>query len=195
MTFTPGVPFDGQSLLNSKPMVRGNFTSLYDTVNENHYPPNDANQGDHKKAVFINDSTTTPTTTTEVALFPETYDSELQLMYRPPDQSNSEDKWPACPQIRAYGRFDSAGTLIGHSLNCSITFVSAGEFTVTFTTPFPVGALPADQDKYFVIGHAQRGAAQNTRESDITFYDITSSGFTLATNSASNYIAFVVYGG
>lgn len=201
MTFTPGVPFDGQSLLSSKPMVRGNFTSLYNTIDENHYPPG-ADQGKHKKAVFIDDSTTTGTAVNEVAIFPQTYDSELQLMYRPPNQGGAQDMWPACARIRAYARFAPSGsgiqTPIGHSLNCSINQTNAAgspRFTVTFLEPFPIGS--ATQNLYFVMGQAQRGSGINTEQVEIVFYnfDNASSSFQMQCSQTCNYVAFVVYGG
>jgi hypothetical protein len=183
MTFTPGVPFDGQSLDNSRPLVRNNFTSIYDNIDENHYPPNDANDGKHKKAVFLNDSSTTGTAANEVAIFPQTYNASLQLMYRPPSTASAADMWPACPMIRAYGRFNSnTNSTIGTPLNLSFTKVSATETTVTITTPFPIGAAT---DNYIPFVFVQRNlTAGEFVEPKIS--NLTAAGFTITVLGSSN---------
>lgn len=47
MTFVLGMPFDGQSLGNSKPQVRGNFTTIYNWGAVNHIAMNSAGAGKH----------------------------------------------------------------------------------------------------------------------------------------------------
>ena len=48
MSFTPAIPADGQSLGNSKPQVRGNFTYFSNTLALNHFATNSANAGKHQ---------------------------------------------------------------------------------------------------------------------------------------------------
>jgi hypothetical protein len=48
MTYTVGVPFDGQSLGNSKPQVRANFSDLFTWAAKNHFALNTANAGKHQ---------------------------------------------------------------------------------------------------------------------------------------------------
>jgi hypothetical protein len=194
MTFTPGVPFDGQSLLNSKPMVRGNFTSLYDTIDENHYPPNSpTGQGIHKKSVYVNDSSTTGTNASQVAAFPKTYDSQLQLMYRPPSTGDAGDMWPLAPMIRAYARYNLfTDAIIGSSLNLSFTKNSNSNVTVNITTPFPIGAPTAN---YIPIIFMVKSNSVNT---NFNVTNITSTDFTLVLGgSASNaeLISILILGG
>lgn len=48
MTFTPNIPTTGQSLGNTRDAIRNNFTNYNNVISENHYAPNDANEGKHK---------------------------------------------------------------------------------------------------------------------------------------------------
>lgn len=48
MGYTLGIPSDGQSLGNSKPQVRGNFTELNTFLTVNHVALNELGQGKHK---------------------------------------------------------------------------------------------------------------------------------------------------
>lgn len=48
MTYTVGIPQDGQSLGNSKPQVRANFSDLFTYLSNNHYALNATNAGKHK---------------------------------------------------------------------------------------------------------------------------------------------------
>lgn len=47
-TVTPGVPFDGQSLGNSKPQIRNTLTAIENATAVNHFPVNSANWGKHQ---------------------------------------------------------------------------------------------------------------------------------------------------
>lgn len=196
MTFTPGSPFDGESLLNSKPEVRGNFTSLFNTIDENHYPPNDANAGAHRKAVFINDSAAVSTSASEVTLFPQSYDSSLQLMNRPVNTGSGGDMWPACPMIRAYGRFNNlANATVGATLNLTFTRVNQFETTVNITTPFPIGALAADQANYIPFVFIQRNLT-GSGELSAEITNLTKDGFTIKTSTGNPVlISVLIVGG
>lgn len=48
MTFTPNIPTTGQSLGNTRDAIRNNFTNYNNVISENHYAPNNANEGKHK---------------------------------------------------------------------------------------------------------------------------------------------------
>ena len=48
MTYTVGIPNDGQSLGNSKPQVRANFTDLFTFLAKNHFDLNLTNAGKHR---------------------------------------------------------------------------------------------------------------------------------------------------
>jgi len=48
MSYTVGIPLDGQSLGNSKPQVRANFNQLFNFVAVNHFALNTINAGKHK---------------------------------------------------------------------------------------------------------------------------------------------------
>jgi hypothetical protein len=59
MTFTVGIPEDGQTLGQSKPLVRGNLDSLYDTFLVNHQDINLSNPGTHTFVELLNQATPT----------------------------------------------------------------------------------------------------------------------------------------
>jgi len=48
MTYTVGIPFDGQSLSNSKPQIRSNFTVINTAFSVNHLALGAVDQGKHK---------------------------------------------------------------------------------------------------------------------------------------------------
>lgn len=56
MTYTSGMPFDGQSLGSSKPQVRGNFTTIFNAFAVNHVALDSLPQGIHTKVDLLNGS-------------------------------------------------------------------------------------------------------------------------------------------
>lgn len=87
MTWTFGVPADGQSLGNSKLEIRNNFNLTYNTFNQNHYPPTDPLQGKHKFVVLP--TTTIPTTAVnEFAVYSKTVNTISQLFYTSDNSTN-----------------------------------------------------------------------------------------------------------
>src|SRR3990167_7336460 len=198
MTFTPGIPFDGQSLLNAKPLVRGNFTSLYDTIDENHYPPGSATgQGKHKKSLYVEQATPVPdypsTAVNECVAFARDFNGATELMYRPENTASSGDAWALSGlKVRASGCFDSAGATIGSLFNCTITKTDSTHYLVTFLTEFPIGASTAD---YGVIIFSQKS---NSFVETVVDTPIEAS-FTIRIPAAGNAnptrTSFIVFGG
>lgn len=68
MTYTLGIPADGQSLGNSKPQVRGNFTTIFNAFAVNHVALNSSPQGKHF-FVEMPDVSDQATTTNEIGLY------------------------------------------------------------------------------------------------------------------------------
>lgn len=56
MTYTVGTPFDGQSLSNSKPQIRSNFTVINTAFSVNHLALGAVDQGKHKFLQMPNQS-------------------------------------------------------------------------------------------------------------------------------------------
>lgn len=199
MTFTPGCPFDGQSLLSSKPQVRGNFTSLYNSIDENHYPPNDPLDGKHRKSVYPEQSAPFPSTiANECVTFARDYNGATQLMYRPENTAAGGDAWAlsGIPQ-RAFVRFSTVGvpvtaTVTGASFNVTnVTRVSPNplKYQINLTTPFPIGA--ATQNDYAVMVF---GSGLST----ITVETLTAASFVINFGNVANtsdHITVIVLGG
>jgi hypothetical protein len=59
MSYTVGIPLDGQSLGNSKPQVRANFTQLYNYTAVNHVALNNLGQGKHTFVELVNQANQT----------------------------------------------------------------------------------------------------------------------------------------
>ncbi|HEX4374890.1 MAG TPA: hypothetical protein VHZ50_16415 [Puia sp.] len=60
MTYTLGIPADGQSLGNSKPQVRQNFTTIFNAFAVNHVALDSLPQGVHNRVDLQQVSTPTP---------------------------------------------------------------------------------------------------------------------------------------
>lgn len=60
MSYTLGIPADGQSLGNSKPQVRGNFTTIFNAFAVNHVALDSLPQGIHKRVDLLEVSTPAP---------------------------------------------------------------------------------------------------------------------------------------
>ncbi len=63
MSYTLDIPADGQSLGNSKPQVRGNFTTIYNAFAVNHVALDALPQGVHSRVDFQEVANPTPPTT------------------------------------------------------------------------------------------------------------------------------------
>lgn len=86
MTYTANIPFDGQTLGNSKSQVRGNFTNYFNLISVDHNAPNATNQGYHKVIHFSNQGGDPATIAGVGQVYTKTvtdaYGSGPQLFYR-----------------------------------------------------------------------------------------------------------------
>ncbi len=89
MTFTPGMPFDGQTLGNSKPLVRNNFTALSNAEAVDHVPLNQTDAGKHTGIHLIPFSSSSPPAVSgrEIVLYNRDVGSNQAIFYRSPSGS------------------------------------------------------------------------------------------------------------
>ena len=81
MAYTLGIPSDGQSLGNSKPQVRGNFTSIFNTFALNHIAFNSIGEGKHK-FVEMPEVADQATSSDEIGLYCKEAQSFSNLFWR-----------------------------------------------------------------------------------------------------------------
>lgn len=89
MTYTVGVPFDGQSLSNSKPQVRSNFTVLNTAFSQNHVALGAVDQGKHKFLQMPQQGSAPVTSVDEGGLYAKIVSGVTSLFWR--QQNNGSE--------------------------------------------------------------------------------------------------------
>ena len=82
MTFTPNIPTTGQSLGNTRDMIRNNFTNYNDVVSVNHVAPNDPNQGKHNFLQMPDQAAAPTTAANELGLYSKDVAGNSRLFLR-----------------------------------------------------------------------------------------------------------------
>ena len=82
MTYTLGVPFDGQSLGNSKPQIRSNFNVINSDFAVNHIAFGSTGEGKHKFMQMPEQGSNATTGSDEGALYTKVADAYTNLFWR-----------------------------------------------------------------------------------------------------------------
>lgn len=72
MTFTPNIPATGQSLGQTKNLISGNFTNYFNTISQDHVPPNGSGgyaQGKHVASRYVVQGSDPTTIANEIAVY------------------------------------------------------------------------------------------------------------------------------
>jgi hypothetical protein len=149
MSYTLGIPSDGQSLGNSKPQVRANFTEIFNTFAVDHVGYNSGGAGRHK-FVHIVEGAAPTTGTNEGALYTsDTKGGFTNLFWKQEsggavpekNQGESIQMTNITPSNTPTGRsFLPGGMLIQWG-----SFTTGGDgsnTTVTFNVPFDAATVP-----------------------------------------------------
>ena len=163
MTFTPGLPFDGQSLGSSKPLIRGNFTNYSNLVSQDHIGPNGTGQGKHNKSTYVSQTTSPATLSTEVAMYSRTIGGVVQLcLQRSGAISGAADIQMTAGTPQTANTFPDTGLTFlpgGFVLMWSVSnSLATGSNTITFSSKglpnFPTRGLTGWAVPYNVAGFA-----------------------------------------
>lgn len=130
MTFTPGSPFDGQSLGSSKPQVRGNFANYFSVISQDHVDPNASGQGKHNKSTYVSQTASPGTLSTEIAAYSKTVAGAVEwFLQRSGQMAAGPDIQLTSSSPISGGSFPSSGQTFlagGLQLKWGTASVSAG---------------------------------------------------------------------
>lgn len=134
-SFTPGIPNNGQSLLQTRDAIKNNFTTINTTIAVDHVAMNEANQGKHDQSTYVAQGSDPTTLAGEFAVYSKVVSAITQLFGRP--ESNGT----------AYQLLGSVGTITvlqggaaiggGFQLRWGQYNQSGTSTAVSFNTPFP----------------------------------------------------------
>jgi hypothetical protein len=146
MSYTLGIPADGQSLGNSKPQVRTNFTQIFNAFALNHVPLNGSGQGKHLFVQMPEDADKV-TGANEIGLYCKEAQSYANLFFRQETGGADPDKnqgaiiqmTNVAPVNSANGRsFLPGGLLIQWGVT---TLDSNGQATINFSPSFSLAGV------------------------------------------------------
>lgn len=182
MTYTFNMPFDGQSLGNSKPQVRANFNYIASSFAINHQDYNTATVGMHK-FVQMPEQVSDPTTGAAIGdLYTKTAQSFTNLFWRQEsggadplkDQAAIIQMTNLAPTNAAKGStFLPGGLLL--QWNTRTLATSGSTVTATFLNEFQIAGVAANP--YAIMLTAQCPALINISALSLGASNITSLGF------------------
>jgi hypothetical protein len=145
MSFTPDMPFSGQSLGNSRLQVLNNFKNYYDTIALNHVAPNTSGQGKHTFVEMPVQGSTPSTLAGEGGLFTKALSSDptKSILYYQRD-ANVATNQPVLPMaVCAFITRNTNGmcTLVAGYNVTSVERTTTGTYRVTLgiTLPYVAG--------------------------------------------------------
>lgn len=146
MSFTPGIPSDGQSLGNSKPQVRGNFTVINDTMSINHVAMNSLGAGKHKFLQMPEQGSAPTTISNEGSLYTKEAQGITNLFWR--QESNGSEIQLTNSGISATNRgysFLPGGILIQWGFQSNYSTGTDINFPISFSQiPFNIQVTQYD---------------------------------------------------
>lgn len=133
MTFTPNIPQSGQSLGATRTLVNGNFTNYNNLISQDHFAPNNGNQGKHKQSTYVEVSNPT-TAANEIAVYAKDAAGVSQLFMRRESNGTVIQMSVGDPVVGANGSTFLPGGII---LKWG-EYVSGGDgAAISFVSPFP----------------------------------------------------------
>lgn len=157
MSFTPNIPADGQSLGNSKPMVRNNFNVINSSFAINHIDFNSLGAGKHKFVQMPAQGSDPGTALADIALYnklgatagtaatnclflqPQNSGTAYQVSNIAPLQGAFGYSWLPGGMLIQWGNTTIAGA------TTNVVFTAGGG--VAFTTIYTVVAIPSQTDR------------------------------------------------
>lgn len=132
MTYTVGVPFDGQSLSNSKPQVRSNFTVLNTAFSQNHVALGAVDQGKHKFLQMPEQGSAPVTAVDEGALYTKVASNITNLFWRQENNGTEIQLTGIAPiaLVNGYSTLPGGliiqwGTILATGTNTTVLFVTS----------------------------------------------------------------------
>lgn len=145
MSFTPNIPFVGQSLGNSRTQVLNNFASLRTQTAANHADVNDANAGKHTFIQYVVQGSDPSTAANEVARYTKLVSGVAREFLRLPSNGSVFQVSGPAPVVGANGyTFLPGGLLMQWGTRAgSSSSSNAVVFPVAFSAaPYYVNAIP-----------------------------------------------------
>ena len=141
MTFTPDMPFSGQSLGNSRTQVLNNFKNYYDVVSRNHVAPNASGQGKHTFVQMPVQSPVPSTLAGEGGLFTQSLSSDptKSILYYQRD-ANTTINQPVLPMAMAtfiLRNSNEAATVVNGYNVTAVTRIGVGAYRVNLAITLP----------------------------------------------------------
>lgn len=153
MTFTPNIPTTGQSLGNTRDMIRNNFTNYNDVVSVNHVAPNDPNQGKHNFLQMPDQAAAPTTAANELGVYSKDVAGNSRLFLRQENNGTEIQMSGIDPLIATSGYTFLPGGLLmqwgeatlGANKNLTVNF------PITFTTVYQVVASITQSDRMLAV--------------------------------------------
>lgn len=134
MSFTPGIPQNGQTLGNSRDSTRNNFASLRSTLAENHVDVNSANPGLHTFVDMLAQSANSDPITGAVSIYSKAVSGITEWFFQRENSGNVIQMSVGNPTVAATGTTFLPGAVI---LKWGQVVPGSSGATVTFSTAFP----------------------------------------------------------
>lgn len=83
MTFTSGVPTTGQTLGQTRDIIRNNFTNYFNVVSQDHISPNATGEGKHNKSTYVAQTVDPVTALNEIAEYSKNASGIIQGFLAP----------------------------------------------------------------------------------------------------------------
>jgi|SRR5208337_377759 len=203
MTFTTNIPVSGQTLGGSRPLVNGNFTSLYNTIAVNHVPPNGSmgiGQGKHTFVEMPVQAVTPTTLVNEGGLYTQTLaGTSASLLYYQRDANTSVNQpvlpMAVCTFITRTGT--GAATIVSGYNITSVTKSGPGAYDVVFAFPLPFTASVKEYTVLYGIGNSPQNQALllytfSASGTGFTVQLLNAQGSAVGNDGVANRISFSV---
>lgn len=203
MSFTP-VPFPGQSLGQTRDVIRGDLNVLRSTIAVDHYDVNAvSNVGMHKIIEMPEQTTFLTTPANQGNAFCRDYNSRTEMMFQPESTLDTGDQFclSAMP-IRASALFTANAAngvcaLLGRSFNILSITKSGTSQNFTYDVLF-TASNPTISVNYLIIPFASLNQLTSTHIASIRISNKLVTGFTISileNTGAPSEIQFIVLGG
>ena len=194
MTYTVGVPFDGQSLSNSKPQIRSNFSVINTAFSTNHLALGAIDQGKHKFLQMPNQSAAPTTSSNESGFYAKSAQSFSNLFWR--QESGGADP------LKNQGAEIQLTNVLPTNASKGCTFLpggllmqwesknlSGGSVGFSFTRQFTLGGI-ANNPWSIVVG---LGSTPNTIISlGVSGSSVSSTGFSVNSFNGTNQLIYYI---
>lgn len=172
MTYTVGIPLDGQSLSNSKPQIRSNFTVINTAFSVNHLDLGAVDQGKHKFLQMPQQGSAPATAVDEGGLYAKIVSGVTSLFWRQQNNGAEIRLTGVTPVALANGYSTLPGGIIVQWGSIS---------TVAVTTPvlFATSNINFPNNCFHVFAQTQNVNIANSIVWSVT--NLSTTGFSLGT--------------